>query len=181
MHLNEITYPVYRLREEQPQLVDGVLLYFFEKARETFDSIEHYYVLRIIDDSNLQGNSLAERRLQVRNRGGEVYRLNRAVFFLGDLIKMSTPKMWFIDSKGKLFRHSKQTRVKLVYRKVTKAIPIKGGGIIIEVEGMSLRMKSLFTPRIAFNDLHAGVLLMGMSPILYGFYDQKYKDTWRMI
>lgn len=181
MNLSELTYPIYRLRENPPQLVEGVLLYFFEKARETFDSVEHYYELRIIDDTNLSGDTLAKRRLQIRNLGGTPYRLNRAIFFLGDLIKISTPKMWFIDSTGKLFQHSKRTRAKLVYRKVTKAIPIKGGGLIVEVEGMSLRMKSLFTPRIHLNDLHAGVLLMGMAPILYGFYDQKYKDTWRMI
>lgn len=181
MNLSELVYPIYRLREEEPQRQGGVLFYFYEKARETFDSIEHYFVLKIIDDTNLNGESLATRRLQIRNNGDIPYRLNRAIFFLGDFIKIATPKMWFIDSSGKIFRYSKQTRAKLSYRKVTKVIPIKTGGVIVEVEGLSSRMKALFVPRIPRNDLHAGVLLMGMAPILYGFYDQKYKDTWRMI
>lgn len=181
MNLSELVYPIYRLREQEPQRHNGVLFYFYEKVRETFEGIEDYYELKVIDDTNMKGDSLATRRLQIRNNGDTPYRLNRAIFFLGDFIKMATPKMWFIDSSGRIFKYSKQTRAKLSYRKVTKLIPIKTGGAIIEVEGLSSRMKALFVPRIPKNDLHAGVLFMGMSPILYGFYDQKHKDSWRMV
>lgn len=181
MQLSDITYPVYKLREEEPQKLNGVLFYFFEKARETFDSIENYSVLSIIDDTNLPGDTLALRRLIMRNTGTTPYKLNRAIFFLGDLIKMAKPKLWFIDSKGKVFKYSKVTRARLVYRKVEKIIPITSGGALIEVEGISSRLKSLFMPSIPFDKLYAGILIMNRSLILYGFYDTKYKDTWRMV
>ncbi len=88
--------------------------------------------------------------------------------------------MWFIDSKGKTFKYSKVHKAKLVYRKVTKLLHIPSGGVIVEVEGLHLRMKSLFPPNI-HGTIYAGVILLGASPILYGFYDTKYKDTWRMV
>lgn len=181
MQLSEIAYPIYRLRDYPPQQIDGVTFYLTERAKDTFDDIEYTTKLAIVDDKNIDKPTLGERRLIIRNKGETPFRLNRAIFFLGDLIKISTPNTWFIDSKGVLFQHKKETRARLIYRKVTKLIPLPAGGVIVEVQGMQLRMKALFTPSIPMQDLYAGVLVMGMSVILYGFYDQQYKDTWRRV
>jgi hypothetical protein len=179
MNLNEITYPVFKLGVEEPQRQDGVLFFLAEGTKETEEGLETEWRIRIVDDTNLPGDTLARRRLLIRNNGGTPFKLNRAIFFLGDLIKMAVPKLWFIDSMGKCFRYTKNTRARLTYRKVTKVIHVIGGGAIIEVEGIPSRMKSLFMPTL--DNLHAGVLLMGVSPILYGFYDKKHEDSWRMV
>lgn len=180
MNLNEISYPVYRLREDEPQKQDGVLFYYFERSKDTEEGIVDYSVLQVIDDTNLPGDSLALRRLIIRSNGDKPYPLNRAIFFLGDLIKIAKPKTWFIDSKGRTFKYSKTKRAKLIYRKVTKLMQVPTGGCIVEVEGFHCRMKSLFPPNI-HGTIYAGVLLIGAATVLYGFYDTKYKDTWRIV
>ena len=181
MQLNEITFPVYKLGLTKPHSQDGVLFYFQEGTRETEEGPAEDFRIKVLDDTNLPGDSLARRRLVIRANGDIPYKLNRAIFFLGDFIKISVPSMWFIDSVGKIFQYTKSTRAKLTYRKVTTVIHINTGGAIIEVEGLNIRMKSLFMPTLNRENLHAGVLLMGMSPILYGYYDQKYPDSWRLV
>ena len=181
MNLSEITYPVFRLGLNEPQLQDGVLFYLREGTKETEEGLESEVRISVIDDTNLAGDTLARRRLVIRNNGDKPFKLSRAVFFLGDLVKIAVPKLWFIDSLGKVFRYSKTSRACLTYRKVTLVLPIRTGGAIIQVEGIPSRMKTLFPPMVDTDNLHAGVLLMGMSPILYGFYDKKYPDSWRMV
>lgn len=181
MKLSEITYPVFRLSMEEPQRQDGVLFYLREGTIETEEGLKTEWRMRIVDDTTLTGSTLARRRLMIHSNGGKLFRLNRGIFFLGDLIKIAVPKLWFIDSVGQIFRYTKNTRARLTYHKVTKVLHVIGGGAIIEVEGIPNRMKALFMPRVDTDNLHAGVLLMGMSPILYGFYDKKYPDSWRMV
>ena len=181
MQLNEIAFPVFKLGNAKPILQDGVLFYLQEGTKQTEEGLEQDFRIKVVDDTNLPGDSLAKRRLVIRANGDIPYKLNRAIFFLGDFIKISLPSMWFIDSVGKVFQYTKSTRAKLTYRRVTKVIHINTGGAIIEVEGMHTRMKSLFMPTLNRETLHAGILLLGMSPILYGYYDQKYPDSWRLV
>ena len=58
-------------------------------------------------------------------------------------------------------------------------IAIKGGGAIIEVEGFPTRFKTLYTPKE--DEVFAGILVNGMTHILYGVYTKLHNDTWRMI
>lgn len=176
MNLSEIVYPVYKLRNK-PLESEGLLYYLSEYEKE--DSIVRSF--QILDDANVPGDSLAMRRLHLRSLGEPLKKINRAIFFLGDLIKLANPQTWFIDSNGKLFTYTKATRAKLRYHKVTKVIPMSTGGVVVEVEGISSRFKALFVPEIPNNQLYAGILHMGLSKILYGFYDDKYDDTWRMV
>ncbi len=176
MNLQEISYPVFRLRAEKPSEYNGVLFYAYDRVTEEGD-IEP--VIRILDDRNLDNPKLSMRRLILKTRGEKLFKLTKAIFFLGDLIKIAKKGMWFIDSNGKIFEYIKTTSCKLKYHKITKVIPVDTGGAIIEVEGISSRFKSLFYPEPTM--LYAGILHFGMSPILYGYYDKKYKDTRRMV
>lgn len=180
MNLAEISFPVYKLRNEKPLERDGILFYTYDSASENEDGeLEVNTKVRIIDDKKIENEKLSMRRLVIKMQGGSLFRLNKAIFFLGDLIKIAKKDVWFIDSNGKLFEYQKTTRVKLKFHKIKKLIRTEMGGALVEVEGIPIRLKSLFFPE---NDkTHAGILHYSMSPILYGFYDDKYNDTWRMV
>lgn len=175
MNLQEISYPVFKLRDTKPSEYNKVLFYAYQNISEEGES----YTVRILDDRNIDNPKLSMRRLILKSRGEKLFRLNKAVFFLGDLIKLAKKNQWFIDSEGKIFEYIKTKYCKLSYHKITKVIRTDVGGAIIEVDGMSARFKSLFYPEA--DKSHAGILHFGMSPILYGFYDQKYKDSKRMV
>jgi len=63
---------------------------------------------RIIDDKNLPGSNLLERRLKLLNdKTAKLYPLKDAFYFLGDFIKVAKSGVWFIDYYGKVFTYKK--------------------------------------------------------------------------
>jgi len=135
--------------------------------------------IRVIDDKTVDKPTLAERRLILQDNDTKLLIMREAIFFLGDLIKRADGKTWFIDSLGKIFLYKKKTRAKLKFHKINKILPVNSGGCIVEVEGISSRMKSLFAPTEPVN--YAGILYYGKSLILYGLYPNKEKESWRMV
>ena len=172
---------MYKLGETTPSFHEGVCAYLYENYKEDEnEELVQDFKARIVDDANLKG-SLAIRRLTIMSRGGKLFKLKQAFFFLGDLIKVAKSSTWFIDSNGRVFQYKKQTSAKLVFYKVDKILRIPSGGVIVVPHGLNQRFKSLFAPTIPLQDLHIGVLQFGMSSVLYGFYDKKYDTTWRMV
>lgn len=143
---------------------------------DTGKEVQKYY---IVDDTNVSGASLAKRRLALYKQGIRLKTLGKAVFFLGDLVKLATSKMWFIDSLGTVFQYKKHTKTKLIFKKIKHRHLIPSGGAILELEGISTRFKCLFAPRP--HEVWAGVLQVGMQWVLYGVYQEQHKDTWRMV
>ena len=174
--LDQIVYPVFLLGAEQPKYVDGIVFYarryIDEEGNETGS-------ISIIDDKNVPAPTLAKRRLKLMADEIKLKKLGKAVFFLGDLLKLAKPTLWFIDSSGQVFKHVKSIRAKLEFRKIKQLHVIPTGGAIIEVEGIPSRFKSLYAPQLG--EQYAGVLKLGMSYILYGVYETQHQDTWRMI
>ena len=179
MNLSEILFPVYKLKSDKPIVDNGIVFYARETYSEDEDgSIITNHKLEIVDDLSFSGESLALRRLQMEAEHIPLFKIKRAFFFLGDFIKVSKPSIWFIDSSGKLFTHTKTTRASLVCQKVTAVFPIGSGGAIIEVE-YAQRFKVLFKPDPKLQ--WAGVLHSQKSQILYGLYEEQFDPTWRMI
>ena len=174
--MTDLHYPVFRLGVDSPVVENGIVLYMYQHVN---DDGTTYNTYRVVDDTNLPGATLPLRRLKLLHMGVKLKKINRAIFFLGDLIKIATPKTWFIDSSGKLFKYAKATRVSLEFRKITKVMPIQSGGAILEIQDINTRFKTMYIPKST--ERYAGVLKYGMSYILYGVYDQKYDSTWRMI
>lgn len=178
--LQEIAYPVFRLGERKPHVQDGLVFYYYENEVEDEEgntvTVPEY---RLLDDKNLSADKLSLRRLIMKSRGAKLYRMTHAVFFLGDLVKLAKPSTWFMDSNGKLFVYEKKERALLKFYPIAKNIPIRTGGSIIEAKGLMTRFKSLFSPEL--DKTHVGILHYGMSQILYGFYTEQHKDTWRKV
>lgn len=177
--LSEIVFPVFKIGIHKPEVHNGLVFYYLEREdvidNETHTSTKY----KIVDDRNVQGETLARRRLKLKIDEVPLAKLSNAIYFLGDLIKLGDPKLWFIDSAGKVFNYKRSTRARLKFHKIKQLITIPTGGVIIEVEGLSQRFKSLYAPTSHKN--YAGVLHFGKSTIFYGFYDQTYDETWRLI
>ena len=136
-------------------------------------------IVQVIDDKSVEGSSLAMRRLRLKDSGTTLAKLKHAVFFIADMVKLSKNGTWFIDSEGTLFEYKKSKRVPLVFRPISQIIPMKHGGALVEVKGLSTRFKTLHAPTGL--EKYAGLLLVGTAHILYGLYKDKLEDTVRMI
>ena len=175
--MTEISWPVFQLTSRVPQTENGVTFYATESYNR--DTAEYTQRIRVIDDKKLPGDTLSRRRLQLQQTAADVYKIKRAIYFVGDFIKLATTKMWFIDSVGRVFQYKKTTRAKLRFYKVKNIFPVSGIGAVIEVEGLPQRFKVLYRP--VDNHAWAGVLEFAGIKFLYGLYDQCYKETWRLV
>lgn len=140
MDISEITFPVYVVGTRDPIIKDGVSLFLKEQEHEDGSYSTFAY---IIDDKNVPGETLGRRRLNIKIRGDQLKKLGKAIFFVGDLIKISRSNVWYIDSKGKLFKYKKSTAYTVEYYEVEKVIPVPAGGSIIAVKGLPCRFKVL--------------------------------------
>lgn len=172
----EICYPVYQIPNSVVPSTDGKVTFTYSEVK---DEDDFTFTFRVLDDKNMPGNTLGRRRLLVHETGAKLQRVGRAIFFLGDLIKLAKRHTYFIDTNGRVFQYRKSSRAKLHFKKITQVIPIATGGAILEVEGVHSRFKCLFQPKTL--EIYAGILEMGMTNILYGLYEQPYKSSWRMV
>lgn len=176
INLTELVFPVFLIGNEEPTINDKVSFYY--SITEDIDG-NRTTKYSIIDDKNIDKDTLALRRIELIKSGVKVRRLKYAIFFLGDLIKIAKQTTWFIDSLGKIFNFRKTRKVRLIFDKIKKIIPVRTGGAIIEATTIPGRYKCLYSPGPEY--LFVGFLKIDMSYILYGFYKTKQKPTFRMI
>ena len=177
--MKEILFPVFKIGIHKPQEDAGLVYYYYERVEHTDDGNTSILKYKIVDDKNIEGDTLAKRRLKLAVEGVILAKLTNAVYFLTDLVKLADGKTWFIDSLGKIFIYKKSIKAKLRFYKIKDIIAINTGGVIIEAVGINQRFKSLYKPTM--DKSHVGILHFGMSMLLYGFYTQEHKATWRMI
>lgn len=162
--MSQVSFPAYRLPTKPSE--DGGIIYYATENTET-DKLS----VRVIDDLNKKGKTLAERRLQMLKEGVPLYNFSLSVFFLGDLIRLSKSGVHWIDSNGKLFEYKKSKSYKAVVKKITK-LKNMGGYWIFEVEGDPSRYKSIYGPPGA-SYTRAVFLQDGFNLIFYGFTDHE--------
>lgn len=177
IQLQEISFPVFKLTTRKPLEFEGLLYYKAESINK--DTAEYKSNIYIIDDKTIELPTLSRRRLELKTNGVKLYSINKAVYFLADLIKISKPGLWWIDSNGKVFEYKKTTKAKLRYYKIQNWFPVPGLGAVIQVEGIPQRFKTIFRP--SATETWCAVLEFDRIKILYGFYDKKYPDTWRLV
>lgn len=177
MNLQEIVWPVFLLRKQQPTTEDGVTFYRSEYTSATSEEVD--VSLRIVDDKRIAKPTLGKRRLALLASGVRLYPIGRAVYFLADLLKLAGSTAWFIDTAGVVFQHKKAKRVKLLCKKITRVVSGDTTGAVVELQGIPTRFKTMFKP--SSEELYAGVLQLGVGYIFYGFYKDPFKDSWRLI
>jgi hypothetical protein len=166
---------VFRLGEHKPIQENGLVYYSKEYVDK--ESLETKIGLRIVDDKSMPGITLGLRRLAITS--AKLFYIRQAIYFLGDLIKIAKQTTWFIDNSGHVFQYRKSSRAKLTAHKITKVLPLEGMGAIIEVEGLPQRFKCMYAPKP--EQYYAGILRWGLSYVLYGFYNDAFKQTYRAV
>lgn len=177
MNLQEIQWPVFRLGEHKPIMENGIVYYSKEYVDTTTNQTK--IGLRVVDDKNVDGKTLGIRRLHLRMEGAPLFSIRAAIYFLVDVIKLAKQTTWFIDNCGMVFQYKKSTRAKLQTFKIKNIVPLDTMGAIIEVEGLTQRFKCIFKPKP--EQTYAGVLRWGLGYILYGFYENPIKPTYRRV
>jgi hypothetical protein len=166
----DIIFPVYKLGSTPPNNEGGVLYY----EKEYKDRKYKYY----LDDINIIKPTLAKRRMELLKSDKRLFPLKIALFFLGDFIKVAKSRVYFIDATGKIFTYKKSIRASLKYYVIKQNLRTPTGGSIIEVYGISSRFKALFYNADA---RYAGILKHGAGYILYGLYETRGKNTYRLV
>ena len=165
---------MFRLGERKPEQHDGLVFYHTHYV----DNMNTESVnIRVVDDANLDGETLGLRRLRLQDE--KLFPIRTAIYFLADLIKLAKSTTWFIDNSGRVFQYEKNTRAKLQTKPIKQVLPGQGLGCVIELEGISSRFKSMQRP--GEHQHFARVLKLGMGFIFYGFCDAVKPDSWRMV
>lgn len=177
MKLEEINWPVFVLKDEKPVVKDSIIGY--SSAMMNLDTNEVVESIEVVDDKNIPGNSLGMRRLNLVVKGASLFSLKKAIYMLGDLVRLVTGrKTWLIDSQGNLFNYIKSTRAPLTCHKIKKVLHATTAGYILEIEGINERFKLLNDTRKC---MYVGIITYNRKRILYGLYEKMFKKTYRLI
>ena len=177
MNLEKVHWPVFKLLDEEPERCGTKLLY--RRLRIDFDTTDLVEIEKVIDDTSVPGATIGARRIVLANQDVKLLKIKKAVYFLSDLVKLAKANSWFIDSSGYHFQYKKSKRCKLVCKKITNILPGKTTGVVLELEGIHSRFKAMRSPEPY--EMYAGVLLHSSGYLLYGIYEHKFEDSWRMI
>ena len=175
--LAAIVWPVFRLGEKEPYTYKKLTFYASEYI--DLDDPKLFNRYRIIDDRNIDKPTLGLRRLILKQQEINLFPISTAIYFLQDLIKLAKSTTWFIDSVGQVFQHKKLVRAKLATYRICQVLPASGIGCVLEVKGLSERFKSLQVPQP--HELWAGILDYNRCNLLYGYYTEPIKTTWRLV
>lgn len=167
---------MYLLGKREPIQEGGLSYYLYVQVVVDGPDVD---VVKVIDDKSLPQTTLGRRRLALKAQGKTLQKIRYAVYFLADLVKLTKGQTWFIDSVGKIFCYKKSTRAPLVFKKIKQVLRNSSGAVVLEVEGVPTRFKILYAPKPT--EKWAGVLKVGLGWVLYGLYEQQYKDTYKMI
>ena len=161
--LENIKYPVYPLR-------------VYTKITDVNGVVKVYtqHKMYIIDDRNLEGKTLGERRLRLKKFK---YPLLTSICTAKDVIM--SPKKVFIDDEGTIFKYVKTRKARLMYRQIAELIRLPFGSTKILVRGIN-------SPFIMHQDIpldyaYAGLLQFDGGYILYEVSKKKKEDSWRRV
>jgi len=95
------------------------------------------------------------------------------------LLNWQKQQLGLLIAMDRYFSTKKSTRAKLATHRLKQVLPASGLGCILEVEGLVERFKSLQVPKP--EEQYCGILSYGHSNLLYGYYSEPIKTTWRMV
>jgi hypothetical protein len=137
--------------------------------------IDTGYGKRILDNTNITGDTLGLRRLKLNK--GDLYSVKKPVDNISQAIKSKGKK--FIDSKGTIFNYKKSIVVKLTYHAVKNVLNIENVGCVLSLKDIEYTFKLLCTD--AYLTKYVGVLHTPHGYALYETTRELKKDTHRKI
>jgi hypothetical protein len=157
--IEEVSFPVFNLPNGNWQLLDGLLF---------LDDL-------ILDDKNMQGDTLGKRRLQTPHE--TLFSLKKSLDSHVGIIKSRDKH--FIDSKGMPFIYEKSKMCPIKYHSIRK-VERKEVASLLHLNGVK---KKFIVPRPPPSDCSwAGVIYIYNMPwMLYDYSPERQKDTRRKI
>ena len=153
-NIDKVTFPIFNLPNGNWQLLDGLLF------------LDEY----ILDDKNMEGNSLGKRRLQTPHEN--LFELKKSLNSHVGIVKSRDKH--FIDSNGKVFIYEKTKMCPIKYYRI-KDVTRKKIASLLHLYGVK---QSFIIPRPPDTDCTwAGVLLMYNMPwLLYDYSTECLKN-----
>lgn len=164
LRLSDIKFPIYSLTPNFKRIWEEMNVLYIETNSGVY----------ILDNKNLSGDTLGQRRLRIRSDNKYIPR--KVFLTLSQMINSNNS--WFIDSTGRYFKWTKSEYVKLKYHRVKEIIRSEKYCII--------HLKDIIFPqrvncRLAYAIEYVGVLHSKDGYILYEYTSDKKKDTIRKI
>ena len=180
MRLSEVSWPAFRLKINPPEWEGDILVYknhYLDK-----DSGNEYTHTKVVD-SKKQGlpDNLGLRRLKLEKLGYPLFKIKYIANSIDELLQSNYKYYYWIDSKGRVFKHSGTERWLLKPYKVKHHFPAKTLGTIFEVEGIPQRFYTTYNLAQVHQQVYAGILSNNHKYLLYGVYLQPFTPTWRKI
>lgn len=143
-------------------------------TEDNITKIETNSGVYVLDNKNIQGDTLGQRRLRIKN--SKLFIPRAVVHNIGQLIRSDYKT--FIDNNGEVFKYIKHTTVPLKYYKVKKVVKTDNGCVLhfIGVDNPILAPCAR-----AYGTEYVGFLITSMGYILYEYSENAKGDTWRKI
>lgn len=169
MLLTEIVYPIFPIRSGKLYIENGI------------DYINTGIKVWTVDNKNLSGNTLAERRLRIEKE--DRYYLTVSIFNLSQLLNYKKGIL-FIDSNGEIFKYKKTRYEKLAYYKVIGKTDIGGGTFALYTEEYTNPFYvsyNLFNKVYDYEEIYIGLLGYHGGQIVYELTTEKKKNARRKV
>jgi hypothetical protein len=164
LNLFDIAFPVYSLPREYIKIWDDFNVTYLETR----------YGIYVLDNKNMQGDTVGKRRLHVNN--SILYRPRHVYYNIPQFLHSNTNM--FMDSLGRVFKYKKTHMVPLKYHKIIDIKRLESGDCSIELK-INLPIK--VNCRLAHSVQYVAVLHTKWGYILYSFSEYKKDDTRRKI
>jgi len=161
---SDIEFPIFSITSSYKRIWDELNVKYIQTESGTY----------ILDNMNLPGETLGERRLHIKT--GLRYIPRKAYYNITQLIKSNNKT--YIDSTGCVFTYKKTRMVPLKYYKVMDVVSTEEGCTLL-IKGINFKIR--MNCREAYNINYVGVLETDMGYILYDTSETKLKDTRRKI
>jgi len=167
--LHNIEFPIYNITENYIKIWEELNVVYILTNSGTY----------ILDNKNLGGETLGERRLHINN---DLYIPRKTYYSVTQLIRSN--KTLFLDNKGNIFRYKKEKFVDLKYYKIKKIKEIINkdkliSECVITLQGIEYPIK--INCNEAFEAKYVGLLHTDFGIVLYEYSAEKKTNTRRKI
>ena len=160
----DIDFPIFAITKSYIKIWDELNVKYIKTPSGTY----------VLDNKNLSGNTLGERRVQLKTSLRYIPR--KAYYNITQLIKSNNKT--YIDNTGCVFTYKKTRMVPLKYYKVMDVVSTEEGCILL-IKGINFKIRT--SCRSAFTINYVGLLTTGKGFILYETSEVKKRDTVRKI
>jgi hypothetical protein len=165
LNLFDIKFPIYGITNTYKNIWTDLNVLYIETNTGTY----------VLDNKNIVGDTLGERRLKIKN--SKLYIPRKVYYNIAQLLK--SKHTVFIDKYGILFKYKKTQYVPLKYYKIENIDKAEDGQCILAIPKLPFYHKT--TCRIAYSINYLGLLDTPFGYILYELSEYKKSDSKRKI